>query len=320
MADRMAALVYHAGALGDFITTLPALYFWKNSNGDERLVLLGKPAFGNLAKEAGVIDDCYDADDRRSTPLFYDHFGPEAENLLAPFETAIVFSDDTSTLVRNIRQSRVKTCHSQPPFPNRNIHVVDYHLSLFVDPVTLPDTARIPGITVSRQAIEATYAITPDCRPFVVIHPGSGSRRKNWPFERFLETAERLQKLRYRVVWIKGPAEDPLPLPSDDIVLKEQPLPLLAAILSRSRLFVGNDSGITHLAAAVGCPTVALFGPSDPEVWAPRGRSVTVICKKVGCSPCHLTSRNECVCNGECLFAITVDEVAEAVATVAGVP
>jgi ADP-heptose:LPS heptosyltransferase len=61
------------------------------------------------------------------------------------------------------------------------------------------------------------------------------------------------------------------------VVWRSLPLPVLAARLAQCRLYVGNDSGVTHLAAATGCPTVALFGESDPRVWAPRGERVTVL-------------------------------------------
>lgn len=103
---------------------------------------------------------------------------------------------------------------------------------------------------------------------FAVIHPFSGSARKNWPLERFRELAERLP---CPVRWCAGPEE----------VLEGaerfEDLYELARWLARARLYIGNDSGITHLAAAVGTPVVAIFGPTDPEVWGPRGERVTVI-------------------------------------------
>jgi ADP-heptose:LPS heptosyltransferase len=66
---------------------------------------------------------------------------------------------------------------------------------------------------------------------------------------------------------------------------RDWPLPEIAALLSLARAVVGNDSGPTHLAAAVGCPTVALFGPTDPAVWAPPGAHVRVIARPAGGAP-----------------------------------
>ena len=103
---------------------------------------------------------------------------------------------------------------------------------------------------------------------FAVIHPFSGSARKNWPLDRFREVARRLEM---SVRWCAGPEEE-----LDDAVRIDN-LYELAGWLSTSRLYIGNDSGITHLAAAAGVPVVAIFGPTDPAVWAPRGESVRIV-------------------------------------------
>jgi heptosyltransferase-3 len=105
---------------------------------------------------------------------------------------------------------------------------------------------------------------------FAVIHPFSGSPRKNWPLEKFLALAARLER-SMPVYWCAG-ADDP-PLPG---ATRIDDLYDLACWLARARLYIGNDSGITHLAAAVGTPVLALFGASDPAVWAPRGANVRV--------------------------------------------
>lgn len=68
-----------------------------------------------------------------------------------------------------------------------------------------------------------------------------------------------------------------MPAPPDAPLLHAESLVELARSLAGARLYIGNDSGVSHLAAAVGCPTVVLFGPTDPRVWAPRGGHVTVV-------------------------------------------
>ncbi len=105
---------------------------------------------------------------------------------------------------------------------------------------------------------------------YAVIHPFSGSARKNWPLERFQQLAARLGPLM-PVRWCAGPEDPPL-----EGAVRIPDLYELACWLARARLYIGNDSGITHLAAAVGTPVLALFGPTDPEVWAPRGPNVRV--------------------------------------------
>jgi heptosyltransferase-3 len=103
---------------------------------------------------------------------------------------------------------------------------------------------------------------------FAAIHPFSGSPRKNWPLDHFRAVAE---KLPCAVKWIAGP-EDTLP----DAVRYDD-LYDLACWLATSRLYIGNDSGITHLAAAAGVPVIAIFLTTDPAVWAPRGPRVIAL-------------------------------------------
>jgi heptosyltransferase-3 len=105
---------------------------------------------------------------------------------------------------------------------------------------------------------------------FAVIHPFSGSARKNWPLERFRELARELER-SMPVRWCAGPDDPPL-----EGAVRFDNLYELACWLARASLYVGNDSGVTHLAAAVGTPVLALFGPTDPAVWAPRGPNVRV--------------------------------------------
>ncbi len=103
---------------------------------------------------------------------------------------------------------------------------------------------------------------------YAVIHPFSGGRRKNWPLEWFREVA---RSLPMEVRWTASP-EEPL-----DGATRFEDLAELAKFLAAARLYIGNDSGISHLAAAVGTPTIAIFGPTEPRVWGPRGPHVEII-------------------------------------------
>jgi heptosyltransferase-3 len=112
-----------------------------------------------------------------------------------------------------------------------------------------------------------------DCAPapggdFAVIHPFSGSPRKNWPMERFEELAG---IIGMPVRWCAGPEENL------EGAVRIANLYELASWLRTARVYIGNDSGITHLAAAAGGPVVAIFGPTDAAVWAPRGDRVRVV-------------------------------------------
>jgi ADP-heptose:LPS heptosyltransferase len=114
---------------------------------------------------------------------------------------------------------------------------------------------------------------------FLALHPGSGSARKNWPAERFVTLAGRLARDQPFLV-VVGPADEGATLPfhaSRAVFARGLPLRALGALLAQAGLYVGNDSGVTHLAAAFGAPTLALFGPTDPKIWSPLGPKVRVV-------------------------------------------
>ncbi len=261
----MANLIYHAGALGDFITTLPAISRWRKDRGAEPSVLLGKPAHAALA--APPFDQTWDAEAAACAGLFSGRL-PDDSPLAAKLRSvtsALLFTAASSPLPESLARAGVKEIVRQDPFPSSVIHVIDYHLSIFRG--ADPGEQRIPRI------------LLPAIEPWDVaaFHPGSGSAKKNWPLERYRELAARLEEHGRRVAWILGPAENGMEPPTRGDRWSSLPLPVLAARLAGCRLYVGNDSGVTHLAAAAGCPTVALFGESDPRVWAPRGDRVNVV-------------------------------------------
>jgi heptosyltransferase III len=105
-------------------------------------------------------------------------------------------------------------------------------------------------------------------RPTVVIHPFSGSARKNWPLDGFRELASQLP---LPVEWTAGPEEELAE------ATRFEDLGELASWMAGANLYIGNDSGITHLAVALGMRTLALFGPTSPRTWAPRGENVRVL-------------------------------------------
>lgn len=112
----------------------------------------------------------------------------------------------------------------------------------------------------------------------VLIHPGSGGKAKCWPLERFFELADALVDLD--VTWLLGPAEFELARrvqERDEPLLVEEDLETAAEQMAGFDLYVGNDSGVTHLAAAIGLPTVAIFIATDPRIWRPLGAHVMVV-------------------------------------------
>ena len=196
------------------------------------------------------------------------------------------------------------------------------------------DTLRAVGIEVGEPRLEF-YPTEDDRRRArdlleegrtVAIHPGGGVNpgmalsAKRWPPERFARLADSLIEGGARVVLVGGPGDEPI-AEAIKAAMRKQPLDLtgkltwgqLGALLEGVDLFVGHDTGATHLAVAVGAPVVAIFGPSDPRVYGPyRGRSA-VLWHQVGCNPCLIHGRWKASCRRfRCIEAVTVEEVLEA--------
>jgi heptosyltransferase-2 len=150
------------------------------------------------------------------------------------------------------------------PWEGSPVHATDFYLD------QIREFASVRSAAVPHIACEAAPK-----ENFAVIHPFSGSPRKNWPLAKFQALAERLARVM-PVRWCAGDEDPPL---ADTVRIDD--LFELACWLARARLYIGNDSGITHLAAAVGTPVLAIFRSSDPAVWAPRGAHVRVVTAKM---------------------------------------
>lgn len=155
---------------------------------------------------------------------------------------------------------------------------------------------------------------------FVSVHPGAGSPLKRWPEDRFVQVVHHLiLREERKVLLVGGPAESGLAeriarlLPSshssrDVLMCISLPLRIVAALVDRSEFFIGNDSGIAHLAAALGVPSVVVFGPTDPIHWAPLSDSSTVLRDPRGCDACNSGTGPH-----SCLFNISADHVIQSV-------
>jgi len=258
----MKTLVIHTGAIGDFLLACPALVAL-GSAGD--LQLAGNPARLAVAVAGGIAQAAQDLD-RVEFHTIFDTPSERLRAFLRNFERVIVWMRDADGAIRRgLRDCGVAKAEVFPGLPEAEWtrHASEYY-------------AHCLGF---HEISPLRLAIPPVSPPLdVVIHPGSGSPRKNWPIENFIEAAQVLVARGRRVTWCVGPAEAErgiLPDLSGEL-LQCASLVDLALRLASARQYIGNDSGITHLAAALGVPTVAIFGPTDPGVWAPRGENVRV--------------------------------------------
>jgi ADP-heptose:LPS heptosyltransferase len=305
----MHLLVYHYGALGDFIAMLPLFSLLKKIY-NFPITLLGKPSFGLLAKANNYIDKIVDAECSYNAYLFSSN--PDKEKItafLSPFDRIYLFTDANSFLAENVRTFSSAYIKNHTPFTTRNKHIIDYNLELVQDTISIMDDC-VPDLSpaVHNTCFGNKRIPFLSQKPVVAIHPGSGSPIKNWHYESFIKVSNVLRSIGYSIAWFTGPAETIHHYPDTDLHFHNVPLLECAVLLSQCTVYCGNDCGITHLAAAVGCPTVAIFGPSDPKIWVPRGKKpVRIVYHPETCSPCHL--QRSIPCQRNCLKNITTDEV-----------
>jgi len=243
-------------------------------------------------------------------------------NKLSNVDLIISFvSDREQIMINNLRAAGAKhVIHHEPvPSEGEDIHVIDHFLRC-LDLLGVPHSNKIPKIFLRDEDVLLgekflNERVVDPKKLLVAMHPGSGSRQKCWAVDRYVELILWLKKeMDAQILLISGQAdtgivEELRAKVRDNIILADQlPLPILAAIIKRSNVFVGNDSGITHVAAAVGTPAITIFGPTNPGIWGPRGERVKILYKKSPCSPCSFDTRRNCF-SQICLEGVTVEDV-----------
>jgi ADP-heptose:LPS heptosyltransferase len=256
-------LVLRGGALGDFIVTLPALRLLRERWPDAGISIVGNASAAALGRISGCVDTVHSQHEARWSALTDNAPLPEPlRDRLAAFDLVINYWPDRDGALR--RHFPVRTGQrflEAPALPHlapAARHYCEPLLNLGLDPADF--RSRLP---LAREPAE----------PAIAVHPGSGSPRKNWPVERWRQL---LSALPGPFLLVGGEADTAAVegLAGLGEVFAGRPLPELAARLARCRGFLGHDSGVSHLAAAVGTPCVLLFGPTDPAMWAPPGDHV----------------------------------------------
>ena len=266
--------VYRPGAIGDTLLTLPALAALRWRFPGCRVTFAGNPACLPLLP----VDQALASDDPRLLGLF-----EEPPRTWRPFDYHVIFAAEPRGLLPGLRRSaREAASHSQ--------HVADWLVDA-IDPTFLDREPRLalaapagrlaageaPRTEDASQTLFSETAAGVDSGKRLVLHVGAGSAAKCWPAECFARLAV---ALGMPLAVVRGPADGP----AVDRFLEQLPghlpgaevwsgltLVELAARLGGAALFVGNDSGITHLAAALGVPSLALHIASDPAIWGIRG-------------------------------------------------
>ena len=274
-------LILRGGAIGDFIATLPVFQALRAQWPAATIEIWGYPHIAELAVAAGWAQTVVSLDRAEMARFFVPEpqFTDAQVAAIRSFDLVFNYLHDPVGQVRsNLLLAGAKQVLSGSPIIKRGPAI-----PFLLEPLqalAFYDTDLLPALDFSgelrAQGRERLRARGVRGQP-VAVHPGSGSPSKNWPIERFVEIIRRLQAKKTEVVAVLGEAD----VAEAAVLARELPeLPVLegltlvelAATLAECRAYLGNDSGITHVAAAVGLPVTALFGPSDADVWAPRGR------------------------------------------------
>ncbi len=284
-------LVIRGGAIGDFVLTLPVLQALRDTFPKAELEVLGYPHIATLAEAAGLV--------ARSTPIeaqalagFFARNGtldPDWVDYFSDFEIIISYLYDPDAIFQN----NVVICGPARfiqgpyrPVETENIHATRVFLRP-LEQLAIFDSESRPRISLT----EPPNRLDPK-HPWLALHPGSGSSKKNWPLERWLTLIKSLlQDTSWHLLLIGGEAERPTieriqaetNNPRVHVKLCA-PLVEVAEDLAHCQGFVGHDSGISHLAAALNLPGLVLWGPSNVAIWRPHSDQVVVIQHENGLS------------------------------------
>lgn len=274
------------GAIGDFIFTLPVLRALRDCWPDACIEIVGYPHVANLALAGGLVSKVHSLDRAGIARLFAHNLSPDEQlrDFFASFDVVISFLHDPDGVVQtNLLSMDVDLIYRSPVSPQ--IHAVD-HLLKALESMAIYESGVAPSLSLDEATREAGRRWLADAgvaQAAVAIHAGSGSPRKNWPLDRFFDVSCALLSNGLRPFFVLGEADHAIePLVRSAAtklgpVLSGKGLLEVAGILSCCAGFVGNDSGVTHVAASVGIPVVSIFGPTDPVLWAPRGLRVRVL-------------------------------------------
>jgi ADP-heptose:LPS heptosyltransferase len=312
------ACVIFPGALGDFICFLPALQALLRGN---RVDLYTHSEFADIVPAGVTVRSLESAEISR---LFVETTLRDSR-LRDKFGTyAAVYSWLGSQQPVFVNQLQAVSDGRAKIFPFRPTATAEHQTEYYLRCLGLPAAVQ------SKSAIELRDEALRWCENFwtehsltgravLTIAPGSGAREKNWPEEFFLAVANWWRERTGGIsVLLIGPVEAARGgidrLSEHCLAVGDLRLSQAAALISRSAVYLGNDSGVSHLAAAVGVPTVALFGPSDPRQWAPRGGRVTVISRQIHCSPCSTSTMKSCP-HRACLSELSAAQVIAVMST-----
>jgi ADP-heptose:LPS heptosyltransferase len=317
-------LVWHQGALGDLILSLPAIHTIRCDAETDYIHLISRTDVQELLLSNGLIDEASSNDSGVFTPLFGSDRLPGAlMDFLREYGSAYIFARSPDLFfLRRIAECIPRTFHIRTvPPAGEIIHVSDFQRAALLS-AGLEEAVPMPVLDAD------TCFASGSRRKIFACHPGSGGRGKCWPLENYLDLISVLsESCGHSACILIGPAEgeevcrsmvkemDKRGITGE--MVKDRSVSYIASLLKSSAFYVGNDSGITHLASALGVPTIALFGPTDHRLWRPTGKDTRVVNSGSPCSPCDEQRYRRC-CERKCLETVGVSSVMETIGGLVG--
>jgi len=270
-------LIILPGALGDLICMLPAIRWIASQNPQSPIELMARMELARFAVGRMGVARAHSIDRPEVSRLFVDRDIDlaSARELFSSFEQIYsFFAADNEKFKANLAAIAYRA-DFYPFRPPGTGHVAEAYLAAVGAPEGFANGPEIELLEMDHAAAaEVLKGLGLQRREYLLVLPGSGSRTKNWPVEKFVELTRRLaQELKPLV--LLGPAEEGIAhafhaagIPAVD----DLELGTVAALAGGAGAFIGNDSGVSHLAAASGSQGLVMFGPTDPDRWRPRGR------------------------------------------------
>jgi ADP-heptose:LPS heptosyltransferase len=279
--------VLHLGAIGDFILTLSVVQAARDYLKPHSVVAIASAPLGKIMVGRSVVNRWFCPEQVGLHSLFSDT-GPPDERLAGVLrDTKYILNftgDESKPVYQRLDDHTSAKVISVDPQPSEQTIQKRLHIT-----TQWCSQIRAAGLNIGDPTPPVIQQQTDNARwhnTKMVIHPGSGGRHKCWPIDCFIELADSVD--HDEVHWILGPAEceknqdmvkrlqERVGLKNETLIINQE-LDHVTKLIADADLYIGNDSGITHLAAAVGTLTVALFGPSDPNVWRPLGQHVQIV-------------------------------------------
>lgn len=276
---RPRVLVIRGGAIGDFIVALPVIRLLRQNIPQAHIEVMGYSGIVELAVKAGLADATRSLGDRRMAMLYAKGaaLDPALADYFRSFNLVVSYLFDPDGILReNMEKLGVRLLIDFPKLiapgeghASQQLAKPLEKLAMFLEEPEWRKTLFAKARSYSKSKR-------------IVIHPGSGSTTKNWPAQNWLRLADEIIAThpQTEIIFITGEAEvERGTLPQDIPFRRWQNLSLTDLVdhLHTCDLFLGHDSGISHLASACGVPSLLLFGPTDPSTWAPPQPTVRVI-------------------------------------------